>query len=651
MDVFKQNDTDILEYDNQTALKKMQLIEHVSTYLNNESQYTYNVVDENGKQTSVTKSWIEAKRDLLNPANREELESKYNEVQTEINEAATMRPNWLEKNASYDAAKDQVDDIQNREKLLNITIGEMNDKYTQLHDLFRNSSIGSEWNTNYVNGMPSIFGTDSWVKGMDAPGVPNPKAGINTENAHKSQLDEMEQNPGIYGMGTKDRIEQYKASLGKTMLSKDEYVKRFTQWANAHVNDLDSPYHYDPRAKMIKDTWGLGLGLSYLPEKGWVADDAKIQTEAEESYDEQKKAYNLYMSRGPASQGGGESPIYLVDKALRGQRQGGAEVTKNKGYKFIYDHGVQTPESVEQLKHLWAAVRGPKANRMVRLGNESGNMEGGNETKAETALDWLETDIGLTFGDDNDKTGAPRFSITYSESMGGKGANNEYAGYVITLTPQYAKHLKATKEDDANELFDAGVWKDNSLTVFVDKSVDSNPYRKDANIVSHVDVGIKADGEVTYENPKGGGVRFYENSHGQVMEQAWDYFFDGNPKSETFGDYIKTIHQPRIINATGETMNQYVQEVKKQQDAFAADNKKLENETKTLYPDAVKKLNMENAAYAQQKLAEDDSVARSRPALSDYYNERMMRAWIESGGSVTNPKDIEMVERMNLTVE
>ena len=286
---------------------------------------------------------------------------------------------------------------------------------------------------------------------------------------------------------------------------------------------------------------------------------------------------------------------------------------KHKGYKFIYDHAVQTPESVEQLEHLFRVKHGPEANRHIRTGNEAANMgKERSERVAEIVLDLLETDIGLTFGDDDDKAGAPRFSITYAESLGGKPAGGNYAGYILQFTPEYAKKLKSTRTDPENNVMPLGSWDDNTITIFIKKEFDNNPYSTYNQQPSVAEVQIIQNGQIEFNDYPGGGAKIFKGPNDQFMIQRWTWGYDDNPQSEKFGEFIKEMQNAHVVNLESSEIDGHLTVLREQAREIADFNNKIQNETKTLYPDRLKK-------------KEESNFSNTSNVPSEYYQQFQLR--------------------------
>jgi hypothetical protein len=238
------------------------------------------------------------------------------------------------------------------------------------------------------------------------------------------------------------------------------------------------------------------------------------------------------------------------------------------------------------------ALNGPSANRIIRLGNESGNLNAEtDQPKAIQLMDQVEIDLGLSYK----KGESPRLDITYAQSLGGENAQGDYAGYIIQFTPEYAKKFKGVSDEPQNNIFDKGEWKSNTVTVFIKKEVDNNPYNTKNVAPSYIDTRISLSGEVTYDEPYGGGFTFSKNSNGQIIAKIWDEMYDTNPESSTFGTYRKTVRQPKIVNLNRGEIDAYANTLRYQNSELAKYNQKKEKEAKLLYPDRLVDVKQKNS--------------------------------------------------------
>ena len=592
-DVFKTNDVDAALTMKGIQSSKMDVIEQTGIALKGNGEFTYSVIDNNGAKVQKTKPWSTARKELLQPENEKELERLYKETQDELLYAKDTRPTWLKSGQAdaYETIQNLSSGVDNRMRRFNRVQDDLNTFYGGLQNQFVNTAYGKEWKANYEGGMPSIFMSQAFEEGLFKEGAEvRPTAGLNNETIQAY-------------MDKKYPLKSAKGKTDKKLISQEKYVKAFMKYAEngkkwnnqSTEKNHTSPYwkYQQPRAagnlNHGKDALVMGAQPYPALPGGWIFDSSQAKKDAEKSYIDQKSAYNLFMSRVPGGTEGGATTQFSVRKGLQGEPQGGTGVREHAGYTFVYDHANQDPKAKKQLELMFSQVHGVTSNRIVRFGNEAGNMNNTtDEPKAKFVLDNMWHDLHKTFGKNMDKAGAPGLTITYSESLGGTGADGKYAGYIIELNKDYAKGFKANKDDPTNQMIGLGSWKDNTITVFVKKEFDGNPYNSYNYTPSYVDLAIDESGQVEYEQHPGGGVKFFKNSSGQVMEQTWNYQYDGNINSSTFAEFVKNVQQPRLVDLTGVTMDAYVSDVKKTNSVLAANQNRLQEAVKLKYPEKVK---------------------------------------------------------------
>jgi len=624
VDVFKTNDEDITQKNEVITGDKFQSIADIGSKLVGDSKIKYTHTTKKGEKIVKESSWPTAKKDLLKPENSSELNRLFLKSQKLVDQAEKKRPEWV-KHPEYLQIKNRLESVNGQESLLAHTIDQMNKKYSSLEGEFIRTEHGEAWGRNYEKGMPSIFMSPAYERGVMQDKADHPLGGLIAEDWVREK-------------NKKDPSKKLAESLEKTLVPKEQYIKNYVKWAQLGktnnnpltLNNSENPYwNFDasdtqktkhlmfgtPLNKQqdnIRSVTGAGGGA--LPpdhtkdrySHTWKFDEEKALEDAGKAYDKQKKAYNMFMDEGPG-EGEGENRTYSIRKALTGEEQDGIGLRKHSGYKFIYDHAVQSPESVEQLEHIFSIIHGEE--RYIRTGNEAANMNMERSEKiAEVVMELLELDMGLTFGDDDDKAGAPRLSITYAESLGGKAAGGKYAGYIIQFTPEYAKKLKSTREDPGNNLMDLGSWKDNTLTLFVPKGLDRNPYNSFNTQPSVTEVQIIQNGEVTFNDFPGGGAKIFKNSNDQFMVQRWTWGYDSNPESAKFDEMVKEMQDPQVLNLESGEIDGYLTYIKKQAERQAGYNNKMQNEAKILYPDRLKK-------------KRESSSANSSDSPPDYYQQ------------------------------
>jgi len=613
-DVFKTNDYDAALTMKNIQSSKMDVIEQTNIALKGEGEFTYYSIGNNGAKIQQTKSWSTARRDLLKPENEKELERLYAKTQDELLNAKTERPTWIKSDA-YQNIQNLSSGVDNSVRRFNRVQDEMNAFYGGLQDQFTSTEMGSGWKANYESGMPSIFMSKAYKDALDKGN--GMRAGVNGEGMVTYMNEKM---PGSRDAST----------LDKKLVSEEAYVKSFMKWARNGAernNDLTYTNHVSPywskdvplgaatkrtmfgwEAKKPPVQYMSNGAPVQIPGPGgvtsnqfqkmrpeefqhsyeWEFDEGLALEDAHQSYKDQKKAYNIYMARTPGGNEGDAVTQYSVRKGLHGEQQGSLGVREHAGYTFVYDHANQDPKAKKQLELMFSQVHGVTSNRIIRFGNEAGNLNNStDEPKAKFVLDNMWHDLHKTFGKNQDKTGAPGMTITYSESLGGKGADGQYAGYIIELNKDYAKGFKANKDDPTNAMIDLGSWKDNTLTVFIKKEFDQNPYNSYNYKPSNVDIAIDEDGQVEYEQYPGGGVKFFKNSSGQIMEQTWQYQYDTNIESSTFASFVKSVQQPTILSLSGVTMDAHANERKSQNGILAMNQNKVQADTKLIYPDQV----------------------------------------------------------------
>lgn len=632
VDIFTTNDKDIVQKNEVITEDKFQSIADIGSKLVGDSKIKYLHTDKNGKQIQKEVPWTTAKRDLLKPENSSELNRLFLKSQKLMDQAEKKRPEWI-KHPEYLQIKNRLDAVNGQESLLAYKIDEMNERYSRLEGEFTRTEHGAAWGRNYEKGMPSIFMSPAYERGVMQDKADHPLGGLIAEDWVKKKIEK-----------TGDPLGKLAESLEKKLVPKEQYIKNYVKWAQLNktnnnpltLNNSQSPYWtfdasdtqkskhlmfgtpLNKQQDNIRSVTGVGGGVlppDYTKDQyshTWRFDEEKALEDAGKAYDKQKKAYNIFMSEGPGEEEG-EARAYSIRKGLAGEEQSGVGLQKHKGYKFIYDHAVQTPESVEQLEHLFRVKHGPEANRHIRTGNEAANMNAErSERVAEIVLDLLETDIGLTFGDDDDKAGAPRFSITYAESLGGKPAGGNYAGYILQFTPEYAKKLKSTRTDPENNVMPLGSWDDNTITIFIKKEFDNNPYSTYNQQPSVAEVQIIQNGQIEFNDYPGGGAKIFKGPNDQFMIQRWTWGYDDNPQSEKFGEFIKEMQNAHVVNLESSEIDGHLTVLREQAREIADFNNKIQNETKTLYPDRLKK-------------KEESNFSNTSNVPSEYYQQFQLR--------------------------
>tara|TARA_R110002020_G_scaffold1071_5_gene5354 strand:+ start:153 stop:3935 length:3783 start_codon:yes stop_codon:yes gene_type:complete len=294
----------------------------------------------------------------------------------------------------------------------------------------------------------------------------------------------------------------------------------------------------------------------YYPEnmKFSMVDDATLRAMSDKVYDQQVGNLNDYLNHMGAGTEGGPDLINI--KAwMQGRDQTGMGVTDFSTYNVNYDHQTKDPAAVDQIRNIYDALSLPSSEGVViKFGDARTNFspaDDGNDASAAVVMNLLKGELQTKYGKNDDRAARPTFQIAYAETLGGKEAKGNYAGYVIQFGENFADRLKATSEDPANNLFEKGEWKDNSLTIFVPKNHDNNPYKSENQKFSNVATTVLKEGEYGKNIPGSGGYRIYKDPASNAwMRQIWTEGYDpktGNMvKDQMIPPQIITIDQKQI---------------------------------------------------------------------------------------------------------
>lgn len=636
------NDQGLLDWGATIDAGKFQAIEGVGIKLKGENTISYIHTNTNGEKEERTKPWAEARKDLLEENNSSELERLFIEAKKNIEGAPNLRPTWIQ-NDDYIEQKAAMNYVSDLEVQFLDRVGKMNESYGRLQNQFVNTKEGEGWGRNYKKGMPSVFMSDAWKEGMYKEGKYATDAltdGRDTEAAYNTFLENERAGRPQKGQWTGEDLENV---VKKKLIGEEEYIGHYMRWAQLaksaytkyNLENTVVPYwNYDAPPELKRRGEGniteahkqmanmrrMGQAMQ-VPSGGggysyeWEFDEEKARSDAKKAYDVQRKAYNTFMSIDPGAEATeGEPLAYSIKQAMQGETQTGEGVTKHKGYKFVYGHAEQDPGAVAQIEFLYDAINGVREQRVLRFGDETADMKGtADQPKAKQVMDILQTDLNLSFGENDDKAGAPNFSITYAQSLGGKGAENKYAGYLIKFTPEYVKKLKSTRETPSNTFIDLGEWSSNAITVFVDKEYDKNPYNMDNVNPSVVKLQVVNNGELTFDLWPGGGAKMFQNSSGQLMVQRWSYGYDANPESARFGRHIKEVQPPKVVTVRGTEIDGFWTLIQQQAENMRQYGLRQENQAKKTNPKLLTRSKLDEAIVAREYAAQKET--RTEPQL------------------------------------
>tara|TARA_R110002020_G_scaffold36503_5_gene109854 strand:- start:59869 stop:63198 length:3330 start_codon:yes stop_codon:yes gene_type:complete len=644
-DVLTMNDQGLLEYAGSIDAGKFQAIESVGIKMKGENTITYTHTNTNGEKEERTKSWVDARKDLLEENNSSELNRLFREAQKNMEGAQVDRPTWIEKD-DYTKTKDGIDYIDKLEVQLLDKVEKMDESYDRLQNQFVSTEGGAGWGRNYKKGMPSIFMSDAWREGMYKEGkyaTNRHTDGRTTDEAYNTFLEDQRAGRPVRGPRTGEDLENV---VQKKLIGEEEYIGHYMRWAQVaksaynslNMENSEVPYWTFDAPPDVKSRGEAGITeevkqMANMRRMGqsmnvpgtslstggysfeWEFDEEKARSDAKRAYDVQRKAYNTFMNADPGAEATEGEPLgYSIKQAMAGETQTGEGVTKHKGYKFVYGHAEQDPGAVAQIEFLYDAINGVREQRVLRFGDEAADMKGtADQPKAKQVMDILQTDLNLSFGENDDKAGAPNFSITYAQSLGGKGAENKYAGYLIKFTPEYVKKLKSTRETPSNTFIDLGEWSTNAITVFVDKGYDNNPYNMDNVKPSVVKLQVVNNGELTFDLWPGGGAKMFQNSSGQLMVQKWAYGYDNNPKSARFGRHIKEMQPPQALTVRGTEIDGFWTLIQQQAENMRQTGLSRENLAKKAYPDLLTRSKLNEAIPAREYAAQN--AERIEPQL------------------------------------
>tara|TARA_B100000683_G_scaffold202172_1_gene195539 strand:- start:849 stop:2141 length:1293 start_codon:yes stop_codon:yes gene_type:complete len=153
---------------------------------------------------------------------------------------------------------------------------------------------------------------------------------------------------------------------------------------------------------------------------------------------------------------------------------------------------------------------------------------------AEYVLQQIRADRNYNPGTGKETAGTPGYRIEYSSVGGGENAGGQYAMYKFILDADYAKSIAKNAPMELESKL-----KDNTVTVFLNKDLFSNPLDPEQQYSSFVKNLIQDpsnQGQATL-NVENGGIIHFEMNNGLVTQKYAKYTYDVNTGNMVLGGF------------------------------------------------------------------------------------------------------------------
>lgn len=223
---------------------------------------------------------------------------------------------------------------------------------------------------------------------------------------------------------------------------------------------------------------------------------------------------------------------------------------------YRYDAGTKDKYVNNALDLFFNAYDNMPDNQMfLSEGDQGANFsmefEDSDRKIAEFVLQQIRADRNYNPGSGKETAGTPGYRIEYSSVGGGEDAEGQYAMYKFILDADYAKSIAKNAPMELESKL-----QDNTLTVFFNKDLFSNPLDPEQQYTSFVKNLIEApdnQGQATL-NIENGGIIHFEMNSGLITQKWAKYTYDVNTGNMVLGGFSSP--QP-LVTAAGAPLTDY----------------------------------------------------------------------------------------------
>ena len=291
---------------------------------------------------------------------------------------------------------------------------------------------------------------------------------------------------------------------------------------------------------------GVQYGVETYGPAEWKFNETAAIAQAKEEYKKMRANLNSQMTKPSA---GGENGLPTVNTRARLAGQVNTDTSGGgvlyQEYNTVYDHENPTESGVLMLNTLFNNMTSATSSQVhFGLGDTRNQpwskVDKTNASAAKSLVEQFYLDYKSNFGLKNDKTGHPNVKVSYIEQGGGlEGSLGNYAVYKLTFGTDYVKKFESTSTGTniitEGQQEPGGDFADKSVTVYVPKANDTNPYSSINQMMNTTDLIIKDQGFYNGGVANGSEYMIYVDGNGQYQQRVTSYFF--NEKSGTIDAY------------------------------------------------------------------------------------------------------------------